>query len=257
MSGDAALRLDSVTKDFGSVLAVDDVSFEIAAGETIGLIGPNGAGKTTLLNCICGILSPSSGEIYAGETAITTLEPYEVAAHGIARSFQINSLFPDFSVFENVRLAVQIHEGETLNMWRSYDAYPEHTARANEVIETIGLEDVRTAEVQTLAHGEKRLVELGIALASDPDVLLLDEPSAGLATNQISQINALIDDLQSEYTILLVEHNMDIIMDLSDSILVLNEGSLLERDTPEEIQQSEAVQQAYLGTDETLLGANR
>lgn len=250
---DRLLRVDDISKHFGAVVAVDNVSFELEEGVCQSLIGPNGAGKTTMFNCISGIYDLTSGSIEFNGEDVTDASADEMAQVGLARSFQIDNLFDGFTAFENVRLGAQIHlEGNT-NMWSHYQSFEDPKAVAEGILDRVGLSDAADTEVSALSHGQKRQLEVGMTLASDPDLILLDEPTSGLATENVSRVLSLIEDISEEYTIILVEHNMDVVMQVSDRIIVLDRGELIADDTPEEIRDNERVQEAYLGSDAAFL----
>lgn len=244
------LDVDEITKRFDRTVAVDDVSFSVDPGKTYSLIGPNGAGKTTLFNCICGDLAPTSGRIHFAGDEITDLPQNQIARAGISRSYQITNLFDEFTTFENLRVASQIEMMDSMTFRKPAHSFERPIRRATELIELIGLEDEHDTLVSSLSHGQKRLLEIGVSLAIDPDLLLLDEPIAGVSSDNIGDITDLIREIGAERTILLVEHNIDVVMDISDTILVLNQGSLIAEGSPEEIRTDDRVQQAYLGTDD-------
>lgn len=243
------LEVDDLRKNFGIIVAVDGVSFKLEKKQTKGLIGPNGAGKTTLLNCLSGVFPPTEGEVVLNGNDVTGHPPHKMAHKGLSRSFQITNLFEDFTVFENIRLAAQVHESNNLNMWSHYSTLEEPRARAREVLDLVGLSEKDDRKVGSLSHGEKRLVEIGIAITPDPMLILLDEPTAGMASDDASRLKGVIQELKEEFAIILVEHNVDLIMDVSDEILVMHQGRLLAEGTPENIQTNEQVQEAYLGAE--------
>lgn len=247
MTASPLLEVNELQKDFGIVLAVNGVSFQVDDTETKGLIGPNGAGKTTLLNCLSGILEPTSGRILFKGKDVMDDPPHAISHKGISRSFQITNLFEDFTVFENFRLASQVHLTNNLNFWDRYMKFEGPKQRAEEVLDILDLNDKGEEMVNTLSHGEKRLVELGIAITPDPDLLLLDEPTAGMAADDITTMKSVIQSLKADHAIVLVEHNVDFIMNLSDRILVLHQGELISEGTPKEIETDREVQEAYLG----------
>lgn len=246
------LETNGLTKRFGGLTAVDSVDFRLGADEVCSLIGPNGAGKTTFFNLLTGALSPSDGTVRLQRdddwVDITGNDPHETAQQGVHRSYQVTNVFPMLSVMENVRIAAQAH-GDT-DSWRldrnanSFDAYIEE---ALEILDRVGLAPHADSLAQTLSHGQKRNLEIAIALAGDPDVLLLDEPTAGVSSDGIDEVMALIEDVSTDHAVLLVEHNMDVVMELSDRIAVLHQGSLIADDEPRAIRESETVQEAYLG----------
>ncbi len=243
------LATRELTIRFGGHVAVDHVTLEVAAGALKAIIGPNGAGKTTLFNLLSGQYRPSEGRVYFKGADVTALGPAARARRGIGRSFQLTNVFPTLSVLENVRLAVQTRAGLGLTAWRDYRAFPMLEDRAYEILETVLLAPKWAAPASDLAHGEKRKLEVGILLALEPEVLLLDEPTAGMALEEVPTIIALIEGIKRrrDRTILLVEHKIDMIMALSDSIAVLKDGRLIADDTPEAIGRNAEVQAAYFG----------
>ncbi|WP_435348309.1 ABC transporter ATP-binding protein [Haloarchaeobius sp. HRN-SO-5] len=245
------LRTDGVTKHFGGVTAVDGVSFELASDECCALIGPNGAGKTTFFNLLTGTLDPSTGSVEFrdgdGWLDVTDYDPHETASAGVHRSYQITNLFPTTTVLENVRVAAQAHGDATMRFWRNADAFPEYVAEAETILDRVGLAGKADVVAQNLSHGEKRQLELGVALAGDPDVLLLDEPAAGVSSESVDEVVDLIDDVADDHAVLLVEHNMDVVMDLADRIAVLHQGELIADGPPEAVREDDAVRKAYLG----------
>ena len=249
MIDDAVLRAEDARKTFGGLTAVDDVSFTLDSGETKALIGPNGAGKTTLLNCLSGIYDVTGGTIHLAGEDITGIEPYEVARRGLGRTYQITNIFEEYTVFENVRLAAQAKQGRNFDLLSHYTDFEGPMEVAMEILELVNLTEKGDVPAGTLAHGEQRQLEIGLALALEPDVLLLDEPAAGMASEELDRITNLISDLSNRYAILLVEHNIDIVMELSDSILVLDQGEKIADDTPEVVRNDQRVLDAYLQTD--------
>ena len=249
---DAVLAAEGITKRFGAVVAADDVTFEIPSGHTKGLIGPNGAGKTTLLNCISGVYDVTEGYVRFNGEDVTNISPDEMARRGLGRTFQITNLFDEFTTFENLRLAAQVAAEDNYNAWDRYTELSDPITRASEVLEQVGLSDRAEDPVGDLSHGEKRQVEFGMVMVTDPDLILLDEPSAGMASDQISTITELVEDLKDEYAIILVEHNLDMVMDVSDSIMVLDNGRLIADGPPTEIREDGRVREAYLGTEGTV-----
>ena len=248
------LTTTALRKEFDGVVAVEDVDFGLEEGQLCSVIGPNGAGKTTFFNLLTGTLEPTAGTITydppgtAEPMDITDASPDETARLGIHRSFQITNIFPTTSVLENVRIAVQAHsEGDAWRFWRNVNAFDDHEARAREILERIGLAGQADRLAETLSHGEKRNLEIGIALAGDPDLLLLDEPTAGVSSEAVDDVTAIIEDVATDHTVLLIEHNMDVVMDISDRIVVLHRGELIADGPPDTIRESEAVQEAYLG----------
>jgi branched-chain amino acid transport system ATP-binding protein len=243
------LEAEHLRKDFGGLVAVEDVSLRVRAGSLHSIIGPNGAGKTTLFNLLSGVFKPTAGRILFRGRDITPLPPHRIAHLGIGRSFQVTNVFPNLTVVENVRLAAQAMGRDSLNLIASASHFRDYTARAENVLQRVGLTAKANALASTLPHGDKRKLEIGILLASDPEVLLLDEPTAGMASEQVPQLMALIAEVrqQGDKTILLVEHNMDVVMNVSDAITVMHYGKVLAEGTPAQIASNEQVQKAYLG----------
>jgi branched-chain amino acid transport system ATP-binding protein len=228
---------------------VDRVSLDVPARALKSIIGPNGAGKTTLFNLLSGQYRASSGTIAFKGQDITGWSAARRTRAGIGRSFQLTNIFPTLPVLENVRVALQSRAGLALNAWRSYRAFPELEDRAWGILETVRLGEKWRVPASDLAHGEKRKLEVGILLALDAEVLLLDEPTAGMSLEEVPSIIALIEAIRArrDRTILLVEHKIDMIMALSDSIAVLKDGALIADDTPEAISRNAEVQAAYFG----------
>jgi len=242
------LRTEGLTKRFGGITAVDNVHFELAEDELCSLIGPNGAGKTTFFNLLTGSLSPTAGQIYFDGQDVTDLTPQETASLGIHRSYQITNVFPNSSVRENVRIAAQASDPRSSwTMWRNASAFDEHVQAAEDVLARVDLAARADESAKHLSHGEKRKLEVAIALAGDPDVLLLDEPNAGVSSESVGDIVALIEDVATDHAVLLVEHNMDVVMTVSDRIVVLNQGAVIADDVPAAVRGDERVQEAYLG----------
>ncbi|WP_435334649.1 ABC transporter ATP-binding protein [Haloarchaeobius sp. TZWWS8] len=245
------LRTSGLTKRFGGVTAVDGVDFSLDDDECCALIGPNGAGKTTFFDLLTGTLSPTAGTVefrVDGDWSdVTRFGPHETASAGVHRSYQVTNVFPTLSVLENVRVAAQAHGNATTRFWRNVDAFPEYVAEAEAILDRVGLSHHQETVAGTMSHGEKRQLELAIALAGDPDVLLLDEPAAGVSSESVSGVVDLIRDVAADHAVLLVEHNMEVVMDLADRIAVLHRGSLIADGDPETVRGDDAVQEAYLG----------
>jgi len=244
----AILETRNLSKAFGALAAVDDVSLAIEAGTLHSIIGPNGAGKTTLFNLLTGTYRPSSGRILFDGRDITGTPAHRVAHLGLARSFQRTNVFPAFSLLDNVWVAAFACGPSWKGMlWRNADRYPEVRARALAALADVGLADKAEQPVRRISHGEQRQLELAIALAAAPRVLLLDEPAAGLSPEETKRLVALVRALKGRYTIVLIEHKMDIIMSVSDRISVMHFGRLIAGGTPAEIQGNREVRRAYLG----------
>lgn len=245
------LRTTGLTKEFGGLTAVDDVDFALEDGELCSLIGPNGAGKTTFFNLLTGTLTPTRGTIElqkdGGWQDVTGQETHETASLGLHRSYQITNVFPTSTVLENVRVAAQAHSEDGGKFWRNAGAFDRHTEEAHAILERVGLADEADTVAESLSHGAKRQLEVGVALAGDPDVLLLDEPNAGVSSESVDEIIDLIEDVATDHAVLLVEHNMDIVMNVSDRVVVLNQGAVIAEGKPEEVRGDPTVQKAYLG----------
>src|SRR5881397_1173644 len=246
MPDDALLRTEQLTRAFGSLLAVDRVNVSVRRGELRSIIGPNGAGKTTFFRLISGEMTPSSGRIWFDGRDITGLPQHAVARLGVAKSYQITNVFPHLSVLENVRVAVQGH-ARSFNFWSRADRLTDVRDRAVAILESIELDGKLDRLAAHLSHGEKRHLELAIALGSDPTLLLLDEPTAGMSPEETDATMGLIRELAAGRTVVLVEHKMKVVMRISDRITVLHQGQVLAEGTPEEIRGNERVQQTYLG----------
>ncbi len=249
MTDEIILHGDHLRKEFGALVAVADVSLRVRAGSLHSIIGPNGAGKTTLFNLLSGVIKPTAGRVIYRERDITALPAHRIAHLGIGRSFQITNIFPNLSVFENVRLAAQALGRDSFNLVASAARLREYNEQAERVLERVGLTPKRDALATTLPHGAKRKLEIAILLALDPQVLLLDEPTAGMASEQVPQLMALIGEIRAREnkTIVLVEHNMDVVMNVSDAITVMHYGAVLAEGTPKAIAANAQVQKAYLG----------
>ena len=244
---DYAFKTERLTRSFSGFKAVNDVTIEIPRGGVRTIIGPNGAGKTTFFNLLSGLLPPSSGKIYFDGVDITAFQPYQRARLGIARSFQITNIFAKLTVYENVRLAVQAAYDGRASFFFATKKMGDLTARTEEVLHDIGLTDAAQNFAENLSHGDQRRLEIGLVLARDPKVLLLDEPLAGMSPTETHATVDLIVRIAPGRTVILVEHDIDVIMAISETITVLQTGSILAVGTPLEIRQNEAVQRAYLG----------
>ena len=245
------LRIDGVSKDFGSLKAVRDVSMTVEPGELRAVIGPNGAGKTTFFNLISGFLTPTSGRIEFDGADITTLLPAQRVWRGIARTFQITEVFPELTVYENLRIPVEVAYGHRLRPWLSRSDDRKIRARVSELLEMAGLAAKADRLVGELAHGEQRTTEIMMAIALGPRLLLLDEPTAGMGDQETHDITRLVRTLHRDHklSIVLIEHDMRVVFHLADRIMVLAQGAVLAEGTPNEIAANEAVQAAYLGRE--------
>ena len=243
------LRVDNVGKTFGSLVALSGISLTVQNGELRAIIGPNGAGKTTLFNVICGSFPPSTGTIAFDGADITALPAHARVALGIARTFQITEIFPELTVFENVRISTEVAQGYRLRPWIGKAETDKVRAQVDETLERVGLAAKSRRRVGELSHGDQRAAEIAMALALRPRLLLLDEPTAGMGEQETYEITQLIRRLHkdSKYTIVLIEHDMRVIFHLADRITVLDQGRLLAEGAPAEIDANDAVQAAYLG----------
>ena len=243
------LEVRGLRKSFGALLASDDVDLEVREGETHAIIGPNGAGKTTLISQLAGNLFPDRGRVrFAGED-ITALSAPARARRGFARSFQITSIYPDFTALENVMLAVQAHSGSSFRFWRPAREEASLRSPASAILEEVGLSGRRDVLAANLAHGEQRALEIATALATRPRLLLLDEPVAGMGAEETQRMIALLSSLKGGKTLILVEHDMDAVFSLADRISVLVYGRIIATGAPEEIRANLEVRRAYLGEE--------
>jgi branched-chain amino acid transport system ATP-binding protein len=243
----AIIATRNLTKSFGGYRAVDDVSLSIGEGSIHAIIGPNGAGKTTFFNLLSGFVTPTAGAISYGEREISGLAPHAIARLGIVRSFQINSIFPHLSVLENVKISLESKTELPGRFWLSGKATNRLDGRALELLNDVGLAAERDLLAAQLSYGRKRALELAISLAQDPTVLLLDEPTAGMGTEDVGRISELIGRVKAKRTIVLVEHNLSVVADLSDRITVLQRGKVLVEGSYAEVRTDQRVIDAYLG----------
>jgi len=251
---DPLLRVDRLVRRFGGILATDHVSLDVARGELHAIIGPNGAGKTTLISQLTGHLAPHAGSMFLGGRDITGLPAYRRSTLGLARSFQITSLLSDFTAADNVALAAQAHDGHSFRFWGNArkERGLRETARA--ALERVGLAGRADVLVSKLSHGEQRELELAVALATKPQLLLLDEPMAGLGITESARMVKLLQELRREVSIVLVEHDMPAVFALADRISVLVYGRVIASGTPAEIRANEEVKRAYLGDQHAVTG---
>jgi branched-chain amino acid transport system ATP-binding protein len=243
------LELRGVSKRFGGVVATDDVTLDVVAGEVHALIGPNGAGKTTLIGQISGVLPTDMGRIVFNGADVTRLTTHARVRAGLARSYQITSIFRRFSVLDNLALAVQARAGSSFSLWRPLRTEQGLFDQAAAIGAEIGLGDRLNAVAATLAHGEQRALEVGLALATRPQLVLLDEPMAGMGPQESARMIALIEKVRAQVTVLLVEHDMDAVFRLADRISVLVNGRLIATGAPQAIRADPAVRKAYLGEE--------
>jgi len=241
------LRTEALTIRFGGLTALNSVDFEVGRGEIRAIIGPNGAGKSTFFNCLTGVLQPTSGKIIFNGEDITGLSSDKVSQKGIARSYQITNILPNATVLENVRIAAQSRR-HGWNMFAHHSAFADINEKAEAALGSVGLLEKAGELAANLSHGEQRNLEIGIALATEPSLLCLDEPTAGMSTAETNDTMALVRHIAQNLTILIVEHDMEVVMELADRITVLHYGAILAEGTPEEIQTNPKVLEVYLKT---------
>ena len=249
MSTQIILEAKNLRKAFGGLIAVDNVNIQVKEHTMHAIIGPNGAGKTTLFNLLSGVMSPTEGSVFYKGKNITNLPPQRRAHLGIGRSFQITNIFPNLTVLENIRLGAQAMGKDNFKLFQLAESFPHYVDRAEEVIHQVGLDGRELFLVRNLPHGEKRKLELGIMMACEPELLLFDEPTAGMSSEQVPELIEIINQVVKEKnrTAILVEHRMDMVMNISDTITVMSQGTVLAEGTPREIAKHQQVQKAYLG----------
>lgn len=243
----AILQVDSLCKSFGGVRATDNVSFDVRKSELHALIGPNGAGKTTLIAQLSGLLAPDSGRIVFNNRDVTNVPAHKMVKHGLARSFQITSVFAEMTTLDNVALAVQANDGHSFRFWRKASADTRLLDKAADFLRQVGLSHRNEIVAKQLSHGERRQLEIAMAMATEPEMLLLDEPTAGMGQKESDTVISLLHELKGQKSLLLVEHDMDVVFALADRISVLVYGRLIASGTPQEIRDTEQVRDAYLG----------
>lgn len=247
MSDEFILETTGLTKEFAGFLAVSDVNLRVRKGSIHALIGPNGAGKTTCFNLLTKFLKPSRGQILYKGRDITAMAPADVARLGLVRSFQISAVFPHLTALENVRVALQRKHGSSFDFWRSKSVLDRFNARARELLDDVGLSDFASTPAVEMPYGRKRALEIATTLALDPEMMLLDEPMAGMGHEDIDKVAALIKRISQKYTILMVEHNLNVVANLSDTITVLTRGQVLAEGDYETLSKHPQVKEAYLG----------
>jgi branched-chain amino acid transport system ATP-binding protein len=243
------MKVRNIGKSFGGLKVLQDVSFSLKAGERVALIGPNGAGKTTLINVLSGLLHPTSGSITFLGQDITKLPPYDRVALGLGRSFQISSLFPALSLFSNVLMALYGVQKSRYQMIRCFTSYQDNNQRVQELLENIDLWDKKDMPVSELSHGEKRRLEIILSVSSQPKVLLLDEPNAGLSSDETSRLIQMVENFAMGTTTLVVAHDLDFIYRLCERVMVLYYGEIIADGSCQEIQNNQKVGSIYLGTE--------
>lgn len=241
------IKIRNLTKTFGGLVAVNQVNLDIKEGILYAIIGPNGAGKTTLLNLISGQLTPTKGRIEFASQNITGVKLYEASRLGIARSYQHASIFPNLGVKENIRVAIQSKANKNYNFFKRVGDFPKLQEDTHEVLEKVGLMAKADRAANELSHGERKALDIGIALATNPTFLLLDEPASGLSSEEVTEMIELIKEIAKDTTVVLVEHKLDLVMSIAEKVIVLHRGSILAEGTPEQIQKDEEVQSSYLG----------
>jgi branched-chain amino acid transport system ATP-binding protein len=242
-----ALSTRGVNKSFGSLVVARDITIALPQGARYALIGPNGAGKTTLINLITGLLQPDSGRIQLGAEDITGLKPHQRVKRGLVRTFQINTLFPQLTAIEAVVLAVSERRGLSRNFWSGLTAFPDAVDEAYAILESLSLGDAATRLTRELPYGQQRLLEIALALATKPKVLLLDEPAAGVPRDESAELFAAIAGLPSDITVLFIEHDMNLVFKFATRIIVMVQGAVLLEGTPQQIATDPRVREVYLG----------
>jgi branched-chain amino acid transport system ATP-binding protein len=245
---DIILETRSLTKEFKGFVAVKGVNIKVRRGTIHAIIGPNGAGKTTCFNLLTKFLQPTSGEIFYNGRDITQFAPADVARLGLVRSFQISAVFPHFTVLENVRIALQRKRGGSFDFWRSESLLSQYDDQARALLADVGLLDLQDKQAAELAYGRKRALEIATTLALDPEMILLDEPTAGMTHEDVERISALVKRVAHNKTVLMVEHNLSVVSGLSDSITVLARGEVLAEGEYKTVSSDPRVIEAYLGT---------
>jgi len=245
----ALLETREITKNFGALRAVDDVSLAVEAGVIHSIIGPNGAGKTTLFNMLAGVYSPTAGSVLYRGDDITSLKVYERSRIGIGRSFQITSIFPELTVRENVRLAVQSRGKQSFSMLRKASDLEEVEEKTTKILTEMRLDGFENQKAGTIPYGSQRSLEVAIAVATEPVLLLLDEPTSGMTPEDAQKMSDLIRRISEGYTTVLIEHHMSVVMSISDRVTVLQQGRVIAEGDPESVQKNEEVLKAYLGEE--------
>ncbi len=247
------LKLDQLTRAFGALVAVDTVSLEFLPGQVHAIIGPNGAGKTTLINLLSGDLAPTSGKIYYRGEDITHYPANKVSQLGIGRSYQKTNIFPEFTCLENCWLGAQSRLPSSFRFFRPAHRYPDVAERAWRALEQCGLTERAHTVASAMSYGEQRQLEIGMMLATEPDVLLLDEPLAGMGSEEAVEVLALLRKLAEDHTLILIEHDMDAVFAIAEQLTVMVNGQVLATGSPEAIRENPEVQDAYLGTGEEMV----
>jgi branched-chain amino acid transport system ATP-binding protein len=246
------IKVEGLTKAFGQLKAVNNVSIKFHSGQLTAIIGPNGAGKTTLFNLITGRLKPTLGHIYFKGEEITNLPPYKILKKGIGRSFQIMNIFPGLTTFENIRIGILSYLNKSFNLFSSVDKMSQINEEVIKSLEIVGLEEERDTIAGALSHGDQKRLEIALALTSQPDLLLLDEPTAGMNPEETKMITNLIKDISSlkGITVIFTEHDMDVVFSIAERIIVMHQGGIIADGKEEEIKGNRQVREAYLGVEE-------
>jgi ABC-type branched-subunit amino acid transport system ATPase component len=243
----AILTIQGLTKDFGGLRAVDSVTLDVEQGKLTSVIGPNGAGKTTLFNLITGLIKPDSGRIVFHGEDITHIPIHRIIKKGMSRSFQILNLFNELTLFENVWLGVQSQQGHGPEIFSNPDKFKSLKEETYRIIGEIGLLGKEESPVKLLSYGDRRILEITVSLTAKPSLLLLDEPTSGLVSEDRKRISGFMKRLSAQLTLIVVEHDMDVVLSISDHIIVMHQGRILAQGTPDEIRRNEKVQEVYLG----------
>jgi len=241
------IAIENMAKSFGGLRAVDGVTVELKERELVSVIGPNGAGKTTLFNLITGFIKPDRGKVFFKGEDITHLPVQKMVRKGIARSFQLLNVFSELTVFENIRMGIQAHMGFGFQFLTSLDSLTEVREKVPAIVESVGLHDKENVRAKDLSYGDNKILDVAIALTSNPEVILLDEPTSGLAMRETGRMLDLIGKLSERLTILLVEHDMNVVFALSKRIIVMDQGKIIAEGLPDDIRKDERVQEAYFG----------
>lgn len=241
------ISVERLTKSFGGLRAVDGVTMKVQEGELTSIIGPNGAGKSTLFNLMTGLISPDEGRVFFNGEDITHLPVHRIIQKGIARSFQLVNVFSELTVFENIRMGIQASMGYGFQFFAPLGKLADLGEKASAVIESVGLAGKEMMRAKDLSYGDNKILDVAIALTANPKALLLDEPTSGLATKETGRMLDLIGKLSEALTILLVEHDMNVVFSVSERVIVMNQGKIIGDGEPEEIKKDEGVQEAYLG----------
>jgi len=244
-----ALKVEHLSQSYGGLRILEDISFSIKPGERVGLIGPNGAGKTTLINVLTGLLSSMAGRIYIQDHDVTHMPPHRRVSCGLARSFQINTLFTNLSLLDNILLAIQGVKPSRFQMFRPLTTYKDILAKAQELLHSMGLWEKKDDLISSLSHGEQRLVEILLAIASRPKLILLDEPSCGLTRGETTHLSYMLRSVMEDTTVFFCAHDLDLVFSLAERVVVLYYGQIIAQGTPEEIQAHPKVREIYLGTN--------